>query len=89
VFELASPTSAEIIVGDDAHTLIAQVAGTSWFQPTKGRRTCGAMQVGAYAWIRLRDQRPENIVRTNAPPDPSDASEHAFKTANFAAFGRI
>src|ERR1019366_1121671 len=34
-------------------------------------------------------RRRENIVRTNAPPDASDASGRAYETAGFAACGRI
>jgi hypothetical protein len=52
------------------------------------RTTVLATARATVGWVASRRRR-ENIVRTNARPDPSDTSERAFNTADFAACRRI
>ena len=82
-----------IKAGEDHRSLPPRLA--AGFRSTLARALAGAnaLHLSSRRDCRVRfaasRSRRENIVRTNAPPDPSDTSEPPYETADFAAYGRI
>jgi hypothetical protein len=83
----------------ERRTAANRVAGHSQPAPARAMKVCrvrGRSTLGRHSDPNRAGNEDsvfraarENSVRTNAPPDPSDTSERAHRTADFAARGRI